>query len=143
MSNASKKRVLILCTGNSCRSQMAEGIAKFLFSNQYEVFSAGTHPSHVNPYAIKVMKEIGIDISHNLSKSLNIFTDQLFDYVMTVCGNADQRCPVFPGPSKRLHWAFEDPVHAAGSEDEILVEFRKVRDTIKRKFEQDWLKTLV
>lgn len=143
MSNTDKKRVLILCTGNSCRSQMAEGIAQYLFSNQYEVFSAGTHPSHVNPYAIKVMQEIGIDISHKQSKSLDIFIDQPFDYVMTVCGNADQRCPVFPGPSKRLHWAFEDPVHATGSEAAILAEFRKVRDTIKVKFEQDWLTTLV
>lgn len=143
MQNPTKKRVLILCTGNSCRSQMAEGIATHLFSDQYEVFSAGTHPSTVNPNAIEVMKELNIDISNYRSKNLLEFIDQQFDYIMTVCGNADQACPVFPGPAKRIHWGFSDPVHATGTKEEILSEFRKVRDDIDQKFKKDWLNQLV
>ncbi|NBV42250.1 arsenate reductase ArsC [bacterium] len=142
MSRIDKKRVLILCTANSCRSQMAEGIARHLFFDRYEVFSAGVLPCNVNQNAITVMAEIGIDISHHRSKSLNEYIGHSFDYVMTVCGNADQKCPIFPGPAKRLHWPFEDPANACGTSEEILEEFRKVRDMIRKKFEQDWLTTL-
>lgn len=138
-----KKRVLILCTGNSCRSQMAEGIARHLFSEHYDVFSAGTHPSSVNPNAIKVMAELNIDISSHRSKNLSEFLDQPFDYIMTVCGKADQRCPVFPGPATRIHWEFSDPVHATGTEEEILNAFRHVRDDIDQKFRNEWQSTLI
>lgn len=137
-----KKRVLILCTGNSCRSQMAEGISKHFFSDSHDIFSAGTQPSCVHPIAIAVMKEIGIDISTYRSKSVDEFKEELFDFVITVCGKADQNCPIFQGPSTRIHWSFNDPAHATGNEETIKNEFRKVRDAIFKKFKTDWMKTL-
>jgi len=137
-----QKKVLVLCTGNSCRSQMAEGIARALYGEQFEIFSAGTKPSYVHPHAITVMHEIGIDISNHRSKSVTEFVSQPIDFVITVCGNADQACPVFPGQSKRIHWEFEDPAHAEGSVEEVLDQFRKVRDTIRDKFLKDWMHTL-
>lgn len=125
------KNVLILCTGNSCRSQMAEGIARYLYGDRCNVFSAGTKPSYVNPTAIEVMKEIGIDISHHTSKSVREFKDHSFDVVITVCDSAKETCPVVFGQSKTLHWSFEDPVHAG------IETFRMVRDQIFTKFKND------
>ena len=126
-----KKRVLILCTGNSCRSQMAEGFLRHLGSDRFEVFSAGIKPTQVNPLAIKVMAEVGIDISSHRSKSAMEFIRQQFDYVITVCDNAKQTCPVFPGKYKKIHWDLEDPAEASGSEEDRLVVFRKIRDQIQ------------
>ncbi len=130
------KKVLILCTGNSCRSHMAHGILQACAGNVVEVLSAGSKPAgYVHPKAIQVMKEIGIDISHHTSKSMQFYlTDQIFT-VITVCGNADQACPLFPGQVNRHHWGFDDPAHATGTEEEILNAFRKTRDEIKLVFE--------
>jgi arsenate reductase len=130
-----KKRVLIICTGNVARSQMAEGLLHHLGGDHFEVFSAGLLPSYVRPNAIDVMKEIGIDISHHRSKSLNEFIDTPFDYVITVCDHASQHCPVFPGDAKRIHWSIKDPV-APGGEEAQLEAFRVARDDLKRRIEQ-------
>lgn len=124
-----KKRVLFLCTGNSARSQMAEGLLRHLASDRFEVFSAGTDPSFVRPHAITVMSEIGIDISHQRSKSLTEFLSDNFDYVITVCDHANQRCPVFPGPAKRVHWSIDDPV-VSGPEETQLASFRQAREEL-------------
>ena len=129
-----KTRVLILCTGNSCRSQMAEGILRHYGNDKFEVESAGVEPSKVNETAIKVMKEIGIDISHHRSKHVKEFLDQHFHYIITVCDKANESCPIFPGPSQRLHWSFADPPHNEKVTEEVLDEFRKVRDAIHAKF---------
>ena len=128
-------KILILCTGNSCRSQIAEGFLKS-FDAKLEVYSAGTNPSsRVHPIAVKVMKEIGIDISQNVPKNVDRFLNQSFDYVITVCDNAKETCPVFTGKVKhRLHIGFEDPADATGTEEEIIAVFRKVRDQIKVEF---------
>lgn len=131
-----KPTILILCTGNSCRSHMAEGILRAAAGDLLEVRSAGSKPSgYVHPIAIEVMKEIGIDISGHTSKHMNKFLAETVDIVVTVCGNADQMCPIFPGQVKRYHWGFEDPAHATGTADEILHEFRCVRDSIRLVFE--------
>ena len=131
----SKPRVLILCTGNSCRSHMAEGILRNLAGDLVEVHSAGSKPAgFVHPMAIAVMAEIGIDISNHTSKHLGEFLDRDIQVVITVCGNADQACPVFPGQVERHHWGFDDPAHAQGTEEEILEEFRHVRDEIQKVF---------
>jgi arsenate reductase len=129
-------KILVLCTGNSCRSQMAEGFLK-QFNPQWEIYSAGTKPAEkVNPYAIKVMNEIGIDISSNTPKMVDQFLDQEFDYVITVCDGAKETCPMFTGKVKhRLHIGFEDPAEAKGSEEFILNEFRRIRDEIKKEFQ--------
>jgi arsenate reductase (thioredoxin) len=128
-----KKRVLILCTGNSARSQMAEGLFRFEGGDNYEVFSAGTRPSIVRPEAIAVLAEIGIDISGHRSKSVQEFIGQPLDLVITVCDNAKESCPVFPGRTQRLHWPFEDPAHVEGTEEERKAAFRKVRDQIRHR----------
>ncbi|MEP6788511.1 MAG: arsenate reductase ArsC [Acidobacteriota bacterium] len=128
-----KKRVLILCTGNSARSQMAEGLLRHLASDKYEVESAGTIASFVRPQAIAVMDEIGIDISGHRSKSLDDFLGTPFDFVITVCDNAAQNCPVFPGKATRIRWSFRDPAVANGTGEEILQTFRRVRDEIRAK----------
>jgi arsenate reductase (thioredoxin) len=131
-----KPTVLILCTGNSCRSHMAEGILRRAAGEIIDVQSAGSNPTgHVHPLAIKVMKEIGIDISGHCSKHLNEFLDKKIETVITVCGNADQACPMFPGQVTRYHWGFIDPVKAQGPEEEIINVFRQVRDEIKKVFE--------
>ncbi len=137
------KRILILCTGNSCRSQMAEGFLKS-FDKNLEVHSAGTKPSaQVHPKAIQVMKETGLDLSHNYPKNVDQFISQPFDYVITVCGHANENCPVFTGPVQhRLHIGFEDPAEAVGSEEEILAVFRRIRDEIKERFYEFYLKEL-
>ena len=129
------EKILILCTGNSCRSQMAEGFLKS-FDKNLTVYSAGTIPSNsVNPFAIKVMNESEIDISNNYPKSVDQFLKDSFDYVITVCDNAKETCPLFIGKVKHhLHIGFEDPADAGGTEDEILSVFRKVRDEIKHDF---------
>ncbi len=129
-----KIRVLILCTGNSCRSQMAEGILKHYGKDHFEVFSAGLKPSQVNPIAIQVMKEIGIDISNHRSKHMDEFKDQKFDYVITVCDNAYEACPHFPGAERQLHWSFPDPPHTQVVSELVLNEFRNVRDSIHQRF---------
>ena len=125
------QRVLILCTCNSARSQMAEGLLKHMAGSRFEVHSAGTKPGSVRPEAIAVMKEIGIDISANRSKHVDEFAGQAFDYVLTVCDNAARNCPIYPGSTKRLHFGFEDPATAQGSEEQRLAAFRRVRDQIR------------
>jgi arsenate reductase len=131
-----KPSVLILCTGNSCRSHMAEGILRTAGGDLLEVHSAGSKPAgFVHPMAIEALREIGIDISSHTSKSMNDFLDRDIETVITVCGNADQACPVFPGQRNRHHWGFDDPAHATGTPEEILEEFRRVRDEIRRVFE--------
>jgi len=131
-----KKSVLILCTGNSARSQMAEGLLAHDAADRFAVESAGTKPGHVRPEAIAVMKELGIDISSHRSKHVDEFQGQHFDYVLTVCDNAKGSCPFFPGESKRLHKAFDDPATCEGSEEERLGVFRRVRNELR-----EYLKT--
>ncbi len=129
-------RVLILCTGNSCRSHMAEGILRAAAGDVIEVHSAGSNPAgYVHPKAIAALAEIGLDISHHTSKHMNDFLDRDITTVITVCGRADQLCPVFPGQVNRYHWGFDDPAHASGTEEEIMQAFRRVRDEIRRVFE--------
>ena len=129
------QRILILCTGNSCRSQMAEGFLKS-FDPNLEVYSAGTNPaSHVSSRAIQVMKEIGIDISQEYPKSVDQFLNDSFDYVITVCDYAKETCPAFSGKvTHRLHIGFDDPAEATGTEEEVIAIFRRVRDEIKEQF---------
>ena len=121
------RRVLILCTGNSARSQMAEGLWRHLSKGRDEVFSAGTRPTQVRPEGIAAMQEIGVDISEHRSKSVDEFVNQQFDLVITVCDNANESCPVFPGAAQRLHWPFTDPAAVEGTFDERLSAFREVR----------------
>jgi arsenate reductase len=128
---ADKKRVLILCTGNSARSQMAEGLLRHDAGDRFEVESAGTKPGHVRAEAIAVMKELGIDISGHRSKAVDEFAGRSFDYVLTVCDNAKENCPIYPGHANRLHHNFEDPASAQGSEEERLSVFRRVRDEVR------------
>jgi len=135
-------KILIVCTGNTCRSQMAEGFLKS-FDPRLEIYSAGTKPeSKVNPYAIKVMGEEGIDISNQMPETVEKYLDKRFDYVITVCDGAKEICPVFTGHVKnRLHIGFEDPANAKGTLDEMLIVYRKVRDQIKEQFLQFYLTT--
>jgi arsenate reductase len=131
-----KPLVLILCTGNSCRSHLAEGILRSVAGDTFRVASAGSKPAgHVHPLAIEAMKEIGIDISTHRSKHLSEFLNEPVETVITVCGNADQACPTFPGQVNRHHWGFDDPARATGAESEQLEVFRRVRDEIRRVFE--------
>jgi arsenate reductase (thioredoxin) len=128
--------ILILCTGNSCRSHLAEGILQQALGKDFRVASAGSKPAgYVHSLAIKALAEIGIDISAHESKHMDLFLDDEVETVITVCGNADQACPVFPGQMNRHHWPFDDPAHATGSEEEQLTVFRRVRDEIRRMFE--------
>lgn len=133
MSNRIK--VLILCTGNSARSQMAEGLLRELGGDSFEVASAGISPTQVRKEAIQAMKEVGIDISKHYSKDVDRFVADTFDYVITVCDNANERCPVFPGKAKRLHWSFEDPARVEGDETVRLNAFRTIRDEIRERIE--------
>ncbi len=126
-----KLRVLFVCTHNSARSQMAEGFLRAMAGDRFEAASAGTEATRVHPLAIRAMAEIGIDISHQTSKTLDAVARQEFDYVITVCDAANQACPVFPGDTKRLHWSFEDPSRAEGDEAARLAVFRRVRNEIK------------
>ena len=127
-----KKKILILCTGNSARSQMAEGLLKHICQNEFEVFSAGTKPSIVRPEAIKALAEVGIDISKNRSKSVDEFADEDIDYVLTVCDNAKENCPYFPAQTKLIHHSFADPAEVKGDEETRLSAFRHVRDQIQK-----------
>lgn len=131
-----KKRILILCTANSARSQMAEGLMRHDHGERFEVESAGTKATLVRPEAIAVMREIGVDISGHRSKEVEEFAGQSFDYVLTVCDNANESCPIFPGHGNRLHHNFEDPAAAQGREEERLASFRRVRDQIRAYLEE-------
>jgi len=136
-------RVLFLCTGNSARSQMAEAWLRQLGGDRFSVFSAGLEPHGVNPFTIQVMEETGYDMSDHRSKHLEEFIGKIdFDYLITVCGNADERCPVFPGMGTRIHWPFEDPAAFIGTDEEKLAFFQKIRDQIRAKI-QDWLEQLL
>ena len=125
-----KLRILFLCTHNSCRSQMAEGLLRFRYGGTFESFSAGTEPSSVNPYAIEVMDELGVDLSMHSSQHLSRYLDQPFDAVVTTCDSAQGTCPIFPGAKRTMHRSFVDPSDAVGSDEEILAVFRSVRDQI-------------
>lgn len=128
-----KKRVLFLCTHNSCRSQMAEGIVNHYLGDRFEAFSAGTEATRVNPLAIRILAELGIDITGHRSKTLDEFAGEKFDYVITLCGDANEKCPLFFGGVERVHIGFQDPSKASGTEEEVLAEFRRVRDEIKNR----------
>ena len=128
-----KTKALFLCTHNSARSQMAEGLLRNLAGDRFEVMSAGTEATHVRPLAVRAMGELGIDISGQESKTLEKYLGSDFDYVITVCNDANEACPVFPGARRRLHWSFEDPAQATGSEEERLRVFQSVRDEIRER----------
>jgi len=125
------KKVLILCTGNSCRSQMAEGWLRYFAGDMVQVYSAGTHPEGVNPLAIHAMKTAGVDVSHHTSNNIDDYMDINFDFVITVCDNAKERCPYFPTTAKKQHHSLEDPANATGTDVEQLLVYRQVRDQIK------------
>jgi arsenate reductase (thioredoxin) len=133
-----RARVLVLCTHNSARSQMAEGLLRALAPDRFEVASAGTEATRVHPLAIRAMDELGIDLGGHTSKTLDRFLAESWDYVITVCDTANERCPVFPGAAMRLHWGFDDPSAARGTEEERLAEFRRVRDAIATRL-RSWL----
>jgi arsenate reductase len=126
-----KARVLILCTGNSARSQIAEGLLRHDAGDRFEVFSAGAKPSQVRPEAIAAMREVGIDLSDHRSKHVDEFAGQHFDYVLTVCDHANEVCPVFPQATTKLHHSFDDPAACTGTEEEKLASFRRVRDELR------------
>jgi arsenate reductase (thioredoxin) len=134
-----KTKVLFLCTHNSARSQMAEGLLRHLAGDRFEVMSAGTEATHVRPLAVQAMDELGIDISGQESKTLQRYLGETFDYVITVCDDANEVCPVFPGARRRLHWSFEDPAQATGSEEERRRVFQSVRDQIRERIEGELL----
>jgi arsenate reductase (thioredoxin) len=136
-----RSRVLFLCTHNSARSQMAEGLLRQLAGDRFEVMSAGTEATHIRPLAIRAMDEIGIDISGQESKTLDRYLEEPFDYVITVCDEANEACPFFPGAANRLHWSFEDPSRVEGLEEERLAVFRSVRDQIRERIEDELVAT--
>lgn len=126
-----KKKILFLCTHNSCRSQMAEGLVNHYLGDRFQAFSAGTEATRVNPLAIRVMAELGIDLTAHYSKTLAEFEGQQFDFVITLCGSANEQCPLFFGGVRRMHIGFDDPSQQCGTDDEVLPEFRRVRDEIR------------
>ena len=132
-----RRRVLFLCTHNSARSQMAEGLLRYLAGDRYEVMSAGTQATSVRPEAVAAMGEVGIDISRQESETLERYLGQPFDCVITVCDDANEACPVFPGAESRLHWSFRDPSRATGTEEERLEVFRMVRDELRERIERE------
>jgi len=132
----SKQRVLILCTGNSARSQMAEGLLRSMAGDRFDAFSAGTRPSFVRPEAIAAMRDLGVDITSHRSKSVDEFSGYTFDYVITVFDNARESCPVFPANTRRIHWSFEDPAAVEGEEAVRLAAFRDIRDQIAARFRE-------
>jgi arsenate reductase (thioredoxin) len=138
---ARRSRVLFLCTHNSARSQMAEGLLCHLAGDRFEAMSAGTEATRVRPLAIRAMEEIGMDISGQESKTLDRFLGESFDHVITVCDDANEACPFFPGAANRLHWSFEDPSRAEGSEEDRLAIFRTVRDQIRERIEEELVST--
>lgn len=131
-------RVLFLCTHNSARSQMAEGFLRALAGDRFDVASAGTEATRVHPLAIRAMEEVGIDLGEHTSKTIDVFLGQPWDYVITVCDNANERCPMFPGGTTRIHWSFDDPSQATGTDEDKLRRFRRVRDEILTRLRQ-WL----
>jgi arsenate reductase len=135
------KKIIFVCTGNSCRSQMAHGLFRKMCNGKFEVFSAGSHPSRVHPAAIKVMDEVEIDISHHTSDNIKIFRDKNIDIVVTVCDNADKECPVFPGKIQRIHWSIADPFKKWSYDENDLNVFRTTREVLKEKI-SDLLKTI-
>lgn len=128
-----KKRVLFLCTHNSARSQMAEGLLRDMAGDRFDVESAGTEQTRVHPLAIEAMRELGIDLTSHTSKTVDAFDGQHFDYVITVCDRANESCPIFPGETTRIHWSFDDPSATTGSEEERLQSFRTIRDAIRER----------
>ena len=136
-----RKDILFLCSANSCRSQMAEGFARHLHGDKYEVFSAGTEAGGINPYAVKVMDEVGVNINGQKSNEVSHYADRNFDAVITVCDRAKDKCPIFyncsGGECEIKNWNFQDPASATGTEEEVLEIFRKVRDSIKEKIESE------
>jgi arsenate reductase (thioredoxin) len=129
-------RVLFLCTGNSCRSHMAEGLLSALGGDRFEIFSAGAKPAgYVHPLAITAMRELDLDISRHSSKSLSVFDGQRFDYLITVCDNAREACPSYAGAAQQVHWSFDDPACAQGTEEQKMKVFRRVRDEIKQRIQ--------
>ncbi len=126
-----KTKVIFICTGNSCRSQMAEGLLRDMAGDRFEVFSAGSHPSRLHPASIIVMAELGIDISNHSADSIDEYLDKDIDIVITVCDNARQVCPVFSGNVKRIHWSIDDPFHGWGAESDDLIPYRETRETLK------------
>ena len=136
-----KLQVLVLCTANSARSQMAEGLLRELAGDRVDVCSAGAKPSHVNPFAIEAMRRRNIDISRHRSDHLKIYLEKEFDYVITVCDNAAESCPVFPGRAERIHWSFPDPAAVDGGDAEVMRSFIAVRDGLEERF-REWLDTI-
>jgi len=136
-----ERRVLILCTGNSARSQMAEGLLRARGGGRFEVYSAGTRPTRVREEAVEVMREAGLDMGAHRSKSVEEFEGREFDYVITVCDNARETCPVFPGRTERVHWSFDDPAASEGTREERLAVFRRVRDEIDARL-REWAEGL-
>ena len=139
---AEKKSILILCTGNSARSQMAEALLKHIRGNEYNIYSAGTDPGTIRPEAIAAINELGLDMSGYHSKSVDEFVGKEIDYVLTVCDNAQETCPHFPGATKTIHHSFEDPAAVEGDEETVLDAFRKARDEINLYFAEEFLKTI-
>jgi arsenate reductase len=137
-----KKKILILCTGNSARSQMAEGLLRHICQDKFEVYSAGTKPSVIRPEAVKVLQEIGIDISKNRSKSVDEFSEKEIDYVLTVCDNAKENCPYFPAQTRVIHRSFEDPAVIEGDEETKLTSFRRIRDQIRKYLNDTFVKVI-
>ena len=135
-SNMNKKKVIFICTGNACRSQMAEGILRSMNENSFEVFSAGSHPSKLHPASVVVMNEIGIDISHHKSESIDDYINSGIDIVITVCDNAQKFCPTFPGEVKQIHWSIDDPYHGWSANDEDLPPYRETRDELIRRIKK-------
>lgn len=131
-----KQRILFLCTHNSCRSQMAEGLVNHFLGDRCTAFSAGTEATRVNPLAIRVLAELGIDISGHRSKTLDVYSGEKFDYVITLCGSANEQCPLFFGGVERIHIGFDDPSQVPGTPEEVLPEFRRVRDEIRVRLEK-------
>ena len=130
-----KTKVIFICTGNSCRSQMAEGLLRYMAGDRFEVFSAGSHPSHLHPASIIVMAELGIDISNHSADSIDEYLDKDIDIVISVCDNARQVCPVFPGDVQQIHWSIDDPFHGWGAEPSDLIPYRETRETLKDRLE--------
>ena len=135
-SNMNKKKVIFICTGNACRSQMAEGILRSMDENSFEVFSAGSHPSKLHPASVVVMNEIGIDISHHKSESIDSYINSGIDIVITVCDDAQKFCPTFPGEVKQIHWSIDDPYHGWSANDEDLPPYRETRDELIRRIKK-------
>ena len=131
-----KHKLIFICTGNSCRSQIAEGILKNEANNRFDVFSAGSHPSRLHPASVSVMLEWGIDISHHKSEDINNYIDKNIDIIITVCDNANQSCPNFPGAKIRLHWSIKDPFHGWGNSQKDLHRYRLARDEIKKRIDK-------